>query len=83
MREIFGKGGEGFLEIKRLGSDWGEEIEKWLKQAIFKVFRLFCVHFCTYITGSDSVIRWFESSYPSQGYHILYCEYLWIQYMVF
>ena len=25
----------------------------------------------------------YESSYPSQGYHILYCEYLWIQYMVF
>ena len=23
-------------------------------------------------TDSDSVIRWFESSYPSQLYHILY-----------
>ena len=22
--------------------------------------------------ASDSVIRWFESSYPSHGYHILY-----------
>ena len=26
-------------------------------------------------TDSDSVIRWFESSYPSHGYHILYKEY--------
>ena len=25
-------------------------------------------------TASDSVIRWFESSYPSQLYHILYKE---------
>ena len=25
-------------------------------------------------TDSDSVIRWFESSYPSHGYHILYKE---------
>ena len=24
--------------------------------------------------GFDSVIRWFESSYPSHGYHILYKE---------
>ena len=24
--------------------------------------------------ASDSVIRWFESSYPSHGYHILYKE---------
>ena len=35
MTEIFGKGGEGFLEIKRLGSDWGEEIEKWQKTGDF------------------------------------------------
>ena len=27
-----------------------------------------------YRTASDSVIRWFESSYPSHGYHILYKE---------
>ena len=26
--------------------------------------------------ASDSVIRWFESSYPSQLYHILYKEYV-------
>ena len=26
-------------------------------------------------TDSDSVIRWFESSYPSHRYHILYKEY--------
>ena len=26
-------------------------------------------------TDSDSVIRWFESSYPSQLYHILYKKY--------
>ena len=35
MTEIFGKGGEGFLEFNRLGSDWGEEIEKWQKTGDF------------------------------------------------
>jgi len=35
MMEIFGKGGEDFLEFKRLGSDWGEEIEKRLKTGDF------------------------------------------------
>ena len=36
------------------------------KRVILKVFCSFCGHFWVCITGSDSVIRWFESSYPSQ-----------------
>ena len=51
-------------------NDWGvigeKKLESGKKRVIFKVFCSFCGHFCVYITGSDSVIRWFESSYPSQ-----------------
>ena len=67
--------------------DWGvigeKKFENGKKQAFLWGFCPFSGNFRGKATASDSVIRWFESSYPSQGYHILYCEYLWIQYMVF
>ena len=56
----------------KLGSDWGEEVKNGKKQAFLWVFCPFSGNFRGIATDSDSVIRWFESSYPSHRYHILY-----------
>ena len=51
----------------------GETIfEKWLKTAAFGQKTCKNGDFSKSQFASDSVIRWFESSYPSHGYHILY-----------
>ena len=61
-----------------LTQDWGVIGEKksknGKKQAFLWVFCPFSGNFRGIATDSDSVIRWFESSYPSHGYHILYKE---------
>lgn len=61
-----------------LTQNWGVIGEKksknGKKQAFLWVFCPFSGNFRGIATDSDSVIRWFESSYPSHRYHILYKE---------
>ena len=66
------------LCLKFVLTHWGVIGEKksknGKKQAFLWVFCPFSGNFRGIATDSDSVIRWFESSYPSQLYHILYKE---------
>ena len=68
-----------------LTQNWGVIGEKksknGKKQAFLWVFSPFSGNFRGIATDSDSVIRWFESSYPSHRYHILY-KIKWIKYNI-
>ena len=87
VESLNGRGGRIFFQVRPpfplclkfvLTQDWGVIGEKksknGKKQAFLWVFCPFSGNFRGIATDSDSVIRWFESSYPSQLYHILYKE---------
>ena len=69
---------EGWFNIfvwrNKIGEIWGNFLKKSAKTVVSGSKTGKNGRFLRSQLASDSVIRWFESSYPSHGYHILYKE---------